>query len=150
VTTWLVIEVPASFEFPWDTSTCDTDSEGRSSQSGILGYFETTAVDCPWVIKRTNKRRLADRGICCMHVDTANPSVGQPPLVSPLDNPWTINGCSLEVPQNPLTTSNMKTHLAKHGIYCPTSSTQPAEMGPDIRSFMRNGGSIPGMSWNIC
>ncbi|KAJ5082309.1 hypothetical protein N7532_011352 [Penicillium argentinense] len=30
----------------------------------------------------------------------------------------------------------MKTHLAKHGIYCPTSSTQPAKKGPDIRSFM--------------
>ncbi|KAJ5987664.1 hypothetical protein N7522_011912 [Penicillium canescens] len=26
----------------------------------IWGYFETTAIDCPWVIKRTNKRRLID------------------------------------------------------------------------------------------
>lgn len=34
--TWLVIEVPASVELSWDTSTCDTDSEGRSSQSGML------------------------------------------------------------------------------------------------------------------
>ncbi|OQD74711.1 hypothetical protein PENANT_c169G04600 [Penicillium antarcticum] len=35
----------------------------------IWGYFEATDVDCPWVIKRTNKRRLVDREICCMHVD---------------------------------------------------------------------------------
>ena len=34
----------------------------------IWGYFETTFVDCPWVIKRTNKRRLVDREICCTHV----------------------------------------------------------------------------------
>ena len=33
----------------------------------------------------------------------------------------------------------MKTHLAKHGIYCPTSSIQQVKKGPDIRSFM--GGS---------
>jgi hypothetical protein len=33
---WLVIEAPASVELSWDTSTCDTDSEGRSSQSGML------------------------------------------------------------------------------------------------------------------
>jgi hypothetical protein len=26
--------------------------------------------------------------------------------------------------------------LVKHGIYCPTSSIQPAKKGPDIRSFM--------------
>ncbi|KAJ5288432.1 hypothetical protein N7508_011207 [Penicillium antarcticum] len=30
----------------------------------IWGYFEATDVDCPWVIKRTNKRRLVDREIC--------------------------------------------------------------------------------------
>ncbi|KAJ5084995.1 hypothetical protein N7532_009766 [Penicillium argentinense] len=30
----------------------------------------------------------------------------------------------------------MKTHLAKHGIHCPTSSIQPAKKGQDIRSFM--------------
>ncbi|KAJ6061220.1 hypothetical protein N7444_001916 [Penicillium canescens] len=70
----------------------------------IWGYFETTAIDCPWVIKRTNKRRLADREI--------------------------------RYSQRQNTTSNMKTHLAKHGIYCPTSSIQPAKKGPDIRSFM--------------
>lgn len=34
--TWLVIEVPESVELSWDTSTYDTDSEGRSSQSGML------------------------------------------------------------------------------------------------------------------
>lgn len=30
----------------------------------------------------------------------------------------------------------MKTHLAKHGIYCPTSTIQPEKKGPDIRGFM--------------
>ncbi|KAJ5893619.1 hypothetical protein N7495_005310 [Penicillium taxi] len=30
----------------------------------------------------------------------------------------------------------MKTYLAKHGVYCPTSSIQPAKKGPDIRCFM--------------
>jgi hypothetical protein len=35
----------------------------------IWAYFEAEAVDRPWFIKKTNKRRLVDREICCMHVD---------------------------------------------------------------------------------
>ncbi|KAJ5742343.1 hypothetical protein N7533_011752 [Penicillium manginii] len=87
----------------------------------IWGYFETTAVDCPWVIKRTNKRRLVDREICCMHVD---------------EKTGTRCDWHTSDSQRQNTTSNMKTHLVKHGIYCPTSSIQPAKKGPDIRSFM--------------
>ncbi|KAJ6125923.1 hypothetical protein N7471_010416 [Penicillium samsonianum] len=87
----------------------------------IWEYFETTAVDCPWVIKRTNKRRLVDREICCMHVDEKTGTRCD----------WHTSGS-----QRQNTTSNMKTHLAKHDIYCPTSSIQPAKKGPDIRSFM--------------
>jgi hypothetical protein len=87
----------------------------------IWGCFETTAIDCPWVIKRTNKRRLVDREICYMHVDEK-----------------TRTRCDWHTSdsQRQNTTSNMRTHLAKHGIYCPTSSIQPAKKGPDIRSFM--------------
>ncbi|KAJ6038636.1 hypothetical protein N7460_007353 [Penicillium canescens] len=87
----------------------------------IWGYFETTAIDCPWVIKRTNKRRLVDREIRCMHVD---------------EKTGTRCDWHTSDSQRQNTTSNMKTHLAKHGIYCPTSSIQPAKKGPDIRSFM--------------
>lgn len=90
----------------------------------IWGYLETTAVDCPWVIKRTNKRRLVDREICCMHVDKKAGTRCD----------WHTSDS-----QRQNTTSNMKTHLAKHGIYCPTSSIQQVKKGPDIRSFM--GGS---------
>ncbi|KAJ5827550.1 hypothetical protein N7447_004313 [Penicillium robsamsonii] len=83
----------------------------------IWGYFETTAVDCPWVIKRTNKRRLVDRKICYEKTGTRCD--------------WHTSDS-----QRQNTTSNMKTHLAKHGIYRPTLSIQPAKKGPDIRSFM--------------
>jgi hypothetical protein len=36
----------------------------------------------------------------------------------------------------PQITSNMKTHLVKHGIYCPTFTIPPGKKGPDIRTFM--------------
>ncbi|KAJ5267682.1 hypothetical protein N7478_010490 [Penicillium angulare] len=87
----------------------------------IWGCFETIAVECPWVIKRTKKRRLVDRKICCLHVDER-----------------TQTRCNWHTSdsQRQNTTSNMRTHLAKHDINCPTSSTQPATKGADIRSFM--------------
>ncbi|KAJ5300165.1 hypothetical protein N7508_007408 [Penicillium antarcticum] len=87
----------------------------------IWGYFETTVVDCPWVIKRTNKRRLVDREICCTHVD---------------EKTGTRCDWHTSDSQRQNTTSNMKTHLAKHDIYCPTSSIEPPKKGPDIRIFM--------------
>jgi hypothetical protein len=39
---WLVIKVPASVKLSYDTSTCDTDSEGRSLQSGMLVRITTS------------------------------------------------------------------------------------------------------------
>lgn len=93
----------------------------------IWGYFETTAVDCPWVIKRTNKRRLVDREICCMHVDEK----------TGIRCDWHTSDS-----QRQNTTSNMRTHLAKNGIDCPISSIQPAKKGPDIRSFMGGNQSL--------
>ncbi|KAJ5109977.1 hypothetical protein N7532_002622 [Penicillium argentinense] len=87
----------------------------------IWGYFETTAIDRPWVIKRTSKRRLVDREIRCTHVDEKSGTRCD----------WQTSDS-----QRQNTTSNMKTHLAKHGIYCPASSIQPAKKEQDIRSFI--------------
>ncbi|KAK9318784.1 hypothetical protein V1517DRAFT_234819, partial [Lipomyces orientalis] len=87
----------------------------------IWAYFETTVVNRPWSIKKTNKRRLIDREIRCIHIDEKTGiRCGWQTLDSLRQN----------------TTSNMKTHLAKHDIYPPTSDVQPAKKRPDIRSFM--------------
>jgi hypothetical protein len=87
----------------------------------VWPYFETAAVDRPWFMKKTNKRRLIDREIRCMHID---------------EKTGIRCGWQTSDSQRQTTTSNMKTHLAKHGIYPPTSDVQSAKKRPDIRSFM--------------
>ena len=86
----------------------------------IWGYFETTAIDRPWVIKRTNKRRLVNREICCTHI---NKKTG-------IRCNWQTSDS-----QRQNTTSNIKTHLARHSIFCPTSNIQSVRKDLDIRSL---------------
>ncbi|KAK9352938.1 hypothetical protein V1523DRAFT_336036, partial [Lipomyces doorenjongii] len=70
----------------------------------IWRYFETTVVDRPWSINKSNKRRLFDREIRCVHVD---------------EKTGIRCGWQTSDSQRQNTTSNMKTHLAKHDIYPP-------------------------------
>jgi hypothetical protein len=58
---------------------------------------------------------------CCMHVD---------------EKTGTRCDWHTSDSQRQNTTSNMKTHLVKHGIYCPTFTIPPGKKGPDIRTFM--------------
>jgi hypothetical protein len=92
----------------------------------IWAYFETAAVDRSWFIKKTNKKRLVDREIRCMHID---------------EKTGIRCGWQTSDSQRQNTTSNMKTHLAKHGIYPPTSDLQPAMKQSDIRSFVGGKGN---------
>ena len=70
----------------------------------LWAYFETTVVDDAWIIKKSKKRRLTDREICCRYVDDK-----------------TSKQCSQMTTdsQQQSTTSNMKSHLVKHSIYPP-------------------------------
>ena len=35
----------------------------------VWPYFEVTTVEHEWIVKRTGKRRIVDRDICCAYVD---------------------------------------------------------------------------------
>jgi len=35
----------------------------------VWPYFEVTTVEREWIVKRTGKRRIVDRDICCVYVD---------------------------------------------------------------------------------
>ncbi|KAN0073287.1 hypothetical protein V8E54_008507 [Elaphomyces granulatus] len=35
----------------------------------VWPYFEVTTVEREWIVKRTGKRRIVDRDICCAYVD---------------------------------------------------------------------------------
>jgi hypothetical protein len=35
----------------------------------VWPYFEVTMVEREWIVKRTGKRRIVDRDICCAYVD---------------------------------------------------------------------------------
>jgi hypothetical protein len=122
-------QLPTSQQSSTDTGTSVTSSgvfhrhrqRLAPATEWIWAYFETTAVDRPWFIKKTNKRKLVDREIRCLHVDKK----------TGIRCEWQTSDS-----QRQNTTSNMKTHLAKHDIYAPTSNVQPAKKQPDIRSFL--------------
>ncbi|KAK9369639.1 hypothetical protein V1509DRAFT_618662, partial [Lipomyces kononenkoae] len=72
----------------------------------LWAYFETTTIDKEWIVKKSNKRRLTDREIRCAYIDNkTHTQCGWRTMDSLRQN----------------STSNMKTHLAKHSIYPPES-----------------------------
>lgn len=73
----------------------------------LWAYFDTTAVDREWVVKKTNKRKLMDRDIRCTYVDDK----------TGMQCGWKTIDSSRQT-----LTSNMKNHLAKHSIYPPSGT----------------------------
>lgn len=71
----------------------------------IWPYFEVTVVSREWVVKRTGKRKITDRDIRCTYT---NETTG-------IKCDWKTTDSARQT-----ATSNMKSHLARHGIFPPT------------------------------
>ncbi|KAN0070984.1 Ribonuclease H-like domain containing protein [Elaphomyces granulatus] len=90
----------------------------------VWPYFEATTVEREWIVKRTGKRRIVDRDICCAYVDEKTGTKCD----------WKTTDSVRQT-----ATSNMKNHLAKHGILPPSKIvglSQPSQQKPSIIALL--------------
>jgi hypothetical protein len=81
----------------------------------VWPYFEVTTIEREWIVKRTGKRRLFDKDICCAYVDEKTKTRCD----------WKTTDAARQI-----ATANMKNHLAKHGILPPSTTIGLAQPSP--------------------
>jgi hypothetical protein len=90
----------------------------------VWPYFKVTTVEREWIVKRTGKRRIVDRDICCAYVDEKTGTKCD----------WKTTDSVRQT-----ATSNMKNHLTKHGILSPSTNvglSQPSQQKPSIIALL--------------
>ncbi|KAN0079620.1 hypothetical protein V8E54_004834, partial [Elaphomyces granulatus] len=54
---------------PTDVAKSDSTQALHTSKSTACTGYRVTTVEREWIVKRTGKRRIVDRDICCAYVD---------------------------------------------------------------------------------
>lgn len=86
-----------------------------SASEWLWAYFETTEIDREWVLKKSRKRKLADREIQCTFVaEKTGKQCG-----------WRTTDSARQS-----STGNMRLHLSKHSIYSPDTASPEASKKP--------------------